>query len=150
MLTKHYYFVSGLDSHGDKFTGSCVAGDIIKAINLFRNICCSVHEIKMGMQARADHDECITVLNAQKYTTIIAKSGKNRNAVNLQIAEDLFHVKMVPCNRCIFRREIPDRDEDGRPIARVECDKQDGSMWGVVTGGPGFCSEGILEVDDDE
>ena len=148
MSTKHYYFVSGLDPQGDKFAGSCVAGDIINAINLFRNICHSVHEIKMGVQAPADHEECITVLNGIRYTTIIARSGRNRNA--LQIAEDLFHVKMVPCNRCIFRREIPDRDEDGRPIARVECDKQDGNMWGAVMGGPGFCSEGILEVDDDE
>lgn len=148
MLTKHYYFVSGLDSHGDKFAGSCVAGDIINAINLFRNIGCSVHEIKMGVQARADHDECITVLNGVEYTTIIAKGGVDKNL--LQIAGDLFQVKMVPCNRCIFRREIPDRDEDGRPIARVECDKQDGNMWGVVMGGPGFCSEGILEVNDDE
>lgn len=82
MPTKHYYFVSGLDPQGDKFAGSCVAGDIINAINLFRNICHSVHEIKMGVQAPADHDECITVLNGIEYTTIIAKGGVDKKSAS--------------------------------------------------------------------
>lgn len=49
-MVKHRYEVSGINQNEDKFTGECIATDIISAINLFRSINLSVHEITMCEQ----------------------------------------------------------------------------------------------------
>lgn len=59
-MTKHLFTVSGLDTQGQPFVGSCVASDIIDAINMFRDKHYSPHEIKQGVQMSSEHP-CLIV-----------------------------------------------------------------------------------------
>ena len=74
-MTKHLFAVSGLDAQGKKFTGSCVADDIVKAINLFRAEHYSPHKVEQNRQMPADHPECITCLNGQAVSFVIARGN---------------------------------------------------------------------------
>ena len=67
-MTKHLFKVSGLDTQGQPFTGSCVAWDIIDAINMFRDKHYSPHEIKQGVQMPAEHSCLIVCLHGASHT----------------------------------------------------------------------------------
>lgn len=62
-MTKHLFKVSGLDTQGQPFVGSCVASDIIDAINMFREKHYSPHEVKQGVQMPAEHPCLIVCLH---------------------------------------------------------------------------------------
>ena len=49
-MVKHLFAVSGLDAQGNKFTGACVADDIVKAINFFRAEHYSPHRVEQKLQ----------------------------------------------------------------------------------------------------
>ena len=64
MAIKHNYSVYGVSCVGGSlFTGTCVADDIIKAIELFREKQCSVWNIERKEQVSADATIEITSLN---------------------------------------------------------------------------------------
>ena len=77
-MTKHLFKVSGLDIQDNPFMGSCVASDIIDAINMFREKYCSPHEIKQGVQMPAEHPCLIVCLQGSKESFVVAQSGVNR------------------------------------------------------------------------
>lgn len=79
-MVKHLFKVSGLDAQGKPFIGSCVAFDIIDAINMFRDKHYSPHEVKQDIQMPAEHPCLIVCLQAAQETYVIAQSsvGKPR------------------------------------------------------------------------
>lgn len=63
-MFKHKYNVYGISCVGGSlFTGTCVADDIIKAIELFRDKKCSVWNIERKEQVNADTEIGITNMN---------------------------------------------------------------------------------------
>ena len=74
-MIKHLFTVSGLDTQGQPFVGSCVASDIIDAINMFRDKHYSPHEIKQGVQMSAEHPCCIVSLCETEELSNIAQNG---------------------------------------------------------------------------
>ena len=79
-MVKHLFKVSGLDAQGKPFMGSCVAFDIIDAINMFRDKHYSPHEVKQDVQMPAEHPCFIVCLQAAQEAYVIAQSrvGKPR------------------------------------------------------------------------
>lgn len=63
MEIKHKYSVYGVSRVGDSFTGTCVADDIIKAIELFKEKECSVLNIERKERVDVDATIEITSLN---------------------------------------------------------------------------------------
>lgn len=55
-MIKHIYKVSGINSFGENFVGSCVDDDIIHAIQMCRNKKYSVHSISRCEQVQADSE----------------------------------------------------------------------------------------------
>lgn len=88
-MTKHLFKVSGLDAQGKPFMGSCVAWDIIDAINMFREKHYSPHEITQGVQMPAEHPCCIVCLQGAEESFVIAQSGVDKNLRDLQLCEYL-------------------------------------------------------------
>ena len=88
-MIKHLFKVSGLDTQGKPFVGSCVAWDIIDAINMFREKHYSPHEIKQGVQMPAAHPCCIVCLQGAEESFVIAQSGVDKNLRDLQLCEYL-------------------------------------------------------------
>lgn len=78
-MVKHLFKVSGLDAQGKPFMGSCVAFDIIDAINMFRDKHYSPHEVKQDVQMPANSDCSIVCLRGAEESFVIARSGVDRN-----------------------------------------------------------------------
>ncbi len=77
-MIKHLFDVSGLDAQGKPFTGSCIASDIIDAINMFREKTYSPHEIKQDAQMPANYPCGITCLQAAEESSVVAQSDVNK------------------------------------------------------------------------
>ena len=84
-MVKHLFKVSGLDTQGEPFVGSCVASDIIDAINMFRAMHFSPHEIKQGVQMPAEHPCLIVCLQSAQEAYVIARSGVDKNLRDMQL-----------------------------------------------------------------
>ena len=84
-MIKHLFRVSGLDAGGKPFIGSCVAFDIIDAINMFREKHYSPHEVKQGVQMPAEHPCLIVCLQGAEEFFVIAKSGVDKNLRDMQL-----------------------------------------------------------------
>lgn len=84
-MIKHLFKVSGLDVQGKPFRGSCVAWDIIDAINMFREKHYSPHEIKQGVQMPAEHPCLIVCLQGAEESFVIAQSGADKNLRDMQL-----------------------------------------------------------------
>jgi hypothetical protein len=65
--------------------GSCVAFDIIDAINMFREEHYSPHEIKQGVQMPAERLCCIVCLQGAEESFVIAQSGVDKNLRDMQL-----------------------------------------------------------------
>lgn len=78
-MIKHLFKVSGLDAQGKPFMGSCVAFDIIDAINMFREKYYSVHEIMQDIQMPAEHPCLIVCIQGTEESFVIAQSCMNKN-----------------------------------------------------------------------
>ena len=77
-MIKHLFKVSGLDAQGNLFRGSCVASDIIDAINMFRDKHYSPHEITQGVQMPAEHPCLIVCLQGADESFVVARSDVNK------------------------------------------------------------------------
>ena len=84
-MIKHLFKVSGLDAQGEPFMGSCVASDIIDAINMFREKNYSPHEIKQDVQMPADHPCLIVCLQGAEESFVVAQSNMNKNLRDMQL-----------------------------------------------------------------
>lgn len=84
-MIKHLFKVSGLDAQGKPFMGSCVAFDIIDAINMFRDKSYSPHEVKQVAQMPADHPCRIVCLRAAEESFVIASCGVGKNLRDMQL-----------------------------------------------------------------
>lgn len=77
-IIKHKYNVYGTSCiSGSLFTGTCVADDIIKAIELFRDKECSVWNIERKEQVNADTEIAITNMNILDGYSAEGKSRTN-------------------------------------------------------------------------
>lgn len=77
-MIKHLFKVSGIDAQGKPFMGSCVAFDIIDAINMFREKHYSPHEIKQGVQMPAEHPCLIVCLQVSEESFVVARSDVDK------------------------------------------------------------------------
>lgn len=64
-MTKNRYKVTGVDSKGKQFYGTCIAYDIVSAIQLFRDNGYSAHTVQTRIQVYKD--EKIGIENIQYY-----------------------------------------------------------------------------------
>lgn len=84
-MIKHLFKVSGLDAQGKPFMGSCVAFDIIDAINMFREKYYSPHEVKQSVQMPAEHPCLIVCLRGAEESFVVAQSGVDKNLRDMQL-----------------------------------------------------------------
>lgn len=88
-MIKHLFKVSGLDTQGKPFVGSCVSFDIIDAINMFREKRYFPQEIKQGVQMPAEHPCLIVCLQGAEESFVVAQSSMNKNLRDMQLCKYL-------------------------------------------------------------
>lgn len=66
-MTKNRYEVTGVDSKGEQFYGTCIAYDIVSAIQLFRDNGHSVHTVQSRIQVCKDEKIRIEDIRYYKY-----------------------------------------------------------------------------------
>lgn len=102
-MTKNRYEVTGVDSKGEQFYGTCVAYDIISAIQLFRDNGYSAYTVQSRIQVCKD--EKIRIENVQyykydRYATYKAIMKHHQNAMDeihtLEEAKDI--ISMITGN----------------------------------------------------
>lgn len=77
-MSKHKYEVSGITtSESYRFTGKCVANDIMKAIQLFHENGCSVWKIEKKEQVHCDEEIGIKSINMLGMYSAVGKSHLN-------------------------------------------------------------------------
>lgn len=122
-MVKHHFEVVGVNMSGIPITGSCIAPDIIVAIELFRALGANVHSIRQTRQAHADAAICITNLT----------NGTPTNAI-------------VYCYECTYRKEHHREDAAGNDIIDYTCNYPESNLAGMCLGNDGFCSAGVKEI----
>lgn len=74
-MIKHRYEVTGVDSRSEQFYGTCVAYDIISAIQLFRDNEYSVHTVQTREQVHAEEEIKIEEVQYYKYNRYVTYKG---------------------------------------------------------------------------
>jgi hypothetical protein len=112
-MIKHTYEVSGLDTHGNKFTSECIDDDIIKAIEQYRGIHYSVHSINRKEQVNAKSEKIITVINRdnivnnKKCFILLGNCEYNNLKEKLQNADEIIYTHdEIRENYTVLKHEI--------------------------------------------
>lgn len=95
-MTKNKYEVTGVDSKGKQFYGTCIAYDIVSAIQLFRDNGYSAHTVQSRIQVCKDEKiriEDIQYYKYDRYATYKAVMKHHLNAIDgihtLEEAKDI-------------------------------------------------------------
>lgn len=102
-MTKNRYEVTGVDSKGEQFFGTCIAYDIVSAIQLFRDSGYSAHTVQSRIQVCKDEKikiEDVQYYKYDRYATYKAIMKHHLNAIDgihtLEEAKDI--ISMIAGN----------------------------------------------------